>query len=149
MRADPSGRAAAAALLICIALAGCAAEPPAVATPAPPVAAKPEAQGQRPPRGLSPALTESLRGGLIRAQESLKAGAIDAAAYERILLNHQRTVATMAAIEALGWGNYPPAQPPGNGASPRPPTRVEAIERLTEMLNRQQPEEEHRRGPRR
>jgi hypothetical protein len=147
--AEPNHRWGRAALLAGLALTagGCAAEPPPAVTTAPVKVEMPRTHA--PERGLSPALTESLRSGLIRAQDALKAGAIDAEAYERILLAHQRTVATLAAIEALGWGTYPPAPAPGNAPSPRPPTRVEAIERLTEMLYRPEPEERHRRGPRR
>lgn len=137
--------AALSALVVALALSGCAAEPPVVTA----VPAKPEAQVQRQDRHRQGGFDRALGQTLNKAQEALKEGRIDAAAYERILLNHQRMVATMAAIEALGWGNYPPAPPPGNGPHPRPPTRVEAIERLTEMLNRPEPQEEHRRGHRR
>ena len=143
------GGAALSALVIALAVSGCAAEPAA----APPVAgtapeAKPEAQAQHHERHRQGGFARALAQSLNKAQEALKEGRIDAAAYERIVLNHQRMVATMAAIEALGWGNFP-TSPPGNGPTPRPPTRVEAIERLTEMLNRPEPEEEHRRGHRR
>lgn len=126
-------------------VAACASEPPPepARPPAPPPAAKSEPvplrQDGRAHNTATTALTESLRAGLIRAQEALRAGSIDAAAYERIMLSHQRTIATMAAIEALGWGQYPPPSgPPPSGAAPgyRPPTRVEAIERLTEMMYR-------------
>ena len=142
--------AALSALAIALAVSGCAAEPaatPPVASVAP--AAKPEAQAQHHERHRQGGFARALGQSLNKAQEALKEGRIDAAAYERIVLNHQRMVATMAAIEALGWGNFPSAPPPGNGPNPRPPTRVEAIERLTEMLNRPEPEEEHRRGHRR
>ena len=139
--------AALSALVVALALSGCAAEPPVPVVPAAP--AKPEAQVQRLDRHRQGGFARALGQTLNKAQEALKEGRIDAAAYERILLNHQRMVATMAAIEALGWGNFPSAPPQGNGPNPRPPTRVEAIERLTEMLNRQEHEGEHRRGHRR
>lgn len=128
-----------------LAVGACATEPTPISTPEPPPPAKVEAKPLL--RDGNTALTESLRTALIRAQEALKDGKIDAAAYERILLSHQRTITTMAAIQALGWGNYP--QPMATGVTPRPPTRVEAIERLTEMLYRQDVEAKPRPSPRR
>ncbi len=130
-----------------LAVGACAIEPTPISTPEPPPPAKVESKPLL--RDGNTALTESLRTALIRAQEALKDGKIDAAAYERILLSHQRTITTMAAIQALGWGNYPPPQPMATGVTPRPPTRVEAIERLTEMLYRQDVEAKPRPNPRR
>ncbi|WP_068495947.1 hypothetical protein [Paramagnetospirillum marisnigri] len=120
-------------IALALALGACAAEPPAAAAPPPP-AAKVEAPKPEPARNPNTALTESMRAALIRAHEALVAGKIDAAAFERIIISHHRTVAALGAVHSLATGNFPP--PPTGGPTPssRPPTRAEAIERLIENL---------------
>ncbi|RAU21403.1 hypothetical protein CU669_13300 [Paramagnetospirillum kuznetsovii] len=123
-------------LCLSAAVSACAMEPQISDTASPPKATAQPAKGKdRPGAPRLAAMMESLNGALVRAEDSFKAGTMDATAYERVLRDHQRTIATIAAIQALGWGDYPPPMPPGS-VTPRPPTRVEAIERLMEMLNR-------------
>ena len=74
--------------------------------------------------------------GVFRACEAYLNGAIDAAEYQRQLAAYPRLAAGLMAIEALGWGDFPKRVPPGGDGRNRPPTRVEAIERIIDGLKK-------------
>lgn len=86
--------------------------------------------------------------GLFRTCEAYLNGAIDAAEYQRQVVAYPRLAAGLMAIEALGWGDLPKQAPPPGDSRNRPPTRIEAIERIMTMISRPDSEARHRPDPR-
>lgn len=141
-----TSRSIALPLALCLGLGACAATPPALTGTRTDAAGKPQditctealADDQDAPKrgssvGRSAALI--LSEGMFRACEAYLNGAIDAAEYRRQIALYPRLAASLMAIEALGWGGFPKSAPAGDGKN-RPPTRIEAIEKILNDLNK-------------
>jgi len=129
-------------LALSLALAACAAQqPPALSGShagqevrcTEPLADEQDASRRGSAVGRSAALI--LSEGMFRSCEAYLNGAIDAAEYQRQVAAYPRLAAALMAIEALGWGDFPKQTPPGDGKN-RPPTRVEAIEKILDDLRK-------------
>ncbi len=135
-------------LVLALCLAACAGQPPSLSgsrvdgtgtvhqvTCTEPLAeerAAPPEEGSAVGRSAAVILSE----GVFRACEAYLNGAIDAAEYQRQVAAYPRLAAGLMAIEALGWGDFPKGIPAGGDGKNRPPTRVEAIERIVDGLRK-------------